>query len=58
MDEEINVYRIACERYDKYVDVYYDHSYMWQKYNIKHYFSDVKQNLQTLVNQRGYLKVD
>ncbi|XP_035852561.1 uncharacterized protein LOC118494116 [Sander lucioperca] len=58
IDEESNVYRIAHASHDKYFDVYYNQRYMRQMCDIERYFSDVKENLQTLVDQRGYLKVD
>ncbi|XP_035852562.1 uncharacterized protein LOC118494117 [Sander lucioperca] len=58
IDEESNVYHIAHDSYDKYFDVYYNQRYMRQMCDIERYFSDVKENLQTLVDQRGYLKVD
>ncbi|XP_039681465.1 uncharacterized protein LOC120574983 [Perca fluviatilis] len=57
VDEESNVYHIAHASHVEYFDVYYDQRYMSQKYNIERYFCDVKQNLQMLVDQRGYLKV-
>ncbi|KAI3359135.1 hypothetical protein L3Q82_002596 [Scortum barcoo] len=44
--------------YYTYFEAYYNHRYSRQKCEIKHYFSDVRQNLQTLVQQRGSFKVD
>ncbi|XP_030262318.1 uncharacterized protein LOC115574839 [Sparus aurata] len=37
----------------KYFEVYYDHRYDWQRCDIQQDFTQVKENLQQLVHQRG-----
>ncbi|XP_063759057.1 uncharacterized protein LOC134877481 [Eleginops maclovinus] len=40
--------------YDKYLEVYYNHRYGRQKGEILQYFHDIRQNLQELVDQKGF----
>lgn len=44
--------------YEKYLNIYYDHRYGRQGHEIQQYFSDVRENLQTLVHQRGFFNVN
>ncbi|XP_035850309.1 uncharacterized protein LOC118493698 [Sander lucioperca] len=43
--------------FEEYFEAYYDHRYSGQKSDIERYFSGVRKNLQTLVDQRGYFNV-
>ncbi|XP_042249291.1 uncharacterized protein LOC121884506 isoform X2 [Thunnus maccoyii] len=38
---------------DKFLEAYYDHRYGGQKHEIQQHFSSVRENLQSLVSQRG-----
>ncbi|KAA8591408.1 uncharacterized protein LOC116693114 [Etheostoma spectabile] len=58
-DEDLNLgYKMSTDGdFDEYFEAYYDHRYNRQKTDIKRYFCDVRDNLQTLVDQRGYFNV-
>ncbi|XP_029292645.1 uncharacterized protein LOC115011631 [Cottoperca gobio] len=43
--------------FDRYVEALYEHRYSRQMREVQLYFSDVTQNLQRLVEQRGYFNV-
>ncbi|XP_039681186.1 uncharacterized protein LOC120574800 [Perca fluviatilis] len=49
------IYNYAC--FKEYFEAYYDNRYHVQTSDIKRYFSGVRENLQTLVNQKGNFNV-
>ncbi|XP_030266872.1 uncharacterized protein LOC115578162 [Sparus aurata] len=46
-----------CLTFEQYCEVYYDRRYFTQKLETQTYFSDVRRNLQQLVDQRGSFNV-
>ncbi|XP_037649428.1 uncharacterized protein LOC119502483 [Sebastes umbrosus] len=43
--------------YEKYFEAYYDHRYGRQQTEVQQHFSDVRENLQSLVHQRGSFNI-
>ncbi|KAL7378992.1 hypothetical protein ABVT39_021668 [Epinephelus coioides] len=58
VDEDSKLYDMhPFGSYDEYFEAYYEHRYSRQRCEIQQYFSDVRQNLQQLVDQRGSFNV-
>ena len=61
LEDEESEHHYLCDLlggFNAHFKIYYDHRYGRQKCEIQQYFSDVEQNLQELIDQRGSFNIN